>query len=344
MEVPGTVLAAYARSVVEYGLSRGCEAGDLAKALRQSPDWLDAADRRIPGLLFHQLLELGAMRTDDPNFGLNAGAGIKPGHYGVLGHLAMSCETLGQALTRHMKYQSLVATLGTATVRPGVEPGPETGTETGLRLAWETGAWTPARHIAEHNAAGWVCYARWITGRRLNPTAVRFRHAAPADTTVHRRLFGCPIHFDTPGNVIDFPADFLRVPLLQHDDGLREQMDRYADRLLEHLTDADGVVARVRQRVAQRLSAGRIDIADIAGELGMTTRTLQRRLAAEESRFADLVDAVRRESALRALDEGTHSLAEVAFLVGFSDQSAFQRAFRRWTGSPPGAFRQSGSG
>src|SRR5262249_980547 len=124
------------------------------------------------------------------------------------------------------------------------------------------------------------------------------------------------------------------------DAGLRAILDRQADALLARLPAATGLTARARRAVVQALPDGKLGVADIARRLGTSGRSLQRGLLAESTSFQELVSEVRCQLAIGHLQYGRMTTAEIAFALGFSEPSAFQRAFRRWTGKTPLAFRR----
>lgn len=331
MTAAATVSTAYVQSLLDYVTQHGGAVDDLLAAAGVT---LPGSDGRIGAADFAALFDAAETLLDEPDIGLRVGATIKPGHYGVLGYVAMSCATLGEAIKRHLRYQQLVADIGQATVTP-CEHGL-------LQLTWQTAA-MPTRHLAEQNLAGWVSYARWITGTDLDPVAAWFPHAHPASTALHDDLFRCPIRFDADTTALQFPSQYLGQRLVQADAGLRAQMDRYAQRLLGEFTADPPVVAQVRAYLRQHLSGEPATLAGAAAAVGVSARTLQRRLTEHDWTFNRLLDDTRRTLARQWVADPDLPLTEVAFLMGFTDASAFNHAFRRWFGTSPGAFRREAS-
>lgn len=182
---------------------------------------------------------------------------------------------------------------------------------------------------------------RQILGVRLVPREVTFRHDPPADDGPHRAFFGCAVTFGAPLDGVHLRAEQLTRRTLLGDEGLSAYLLAQLDDLRARAPERS-TVAAVRGAVADGLPDGRPSRARVAGRLGMSERTLQRRLAEDGASFQGVVADVRREAAEALLRSGGHSLAEVAFLAGFSDQSAFTRAFKRWTGTTPASFRPPG--
>ncbi|HYY42110.1 MAG TPA: helix-turn-helix domain-containing protein, partial [Pyrinomonadaceae bacterium] len=173
--------------------------------------------------------------------------------------------------------------------------------------------------------------------------SVSFQHPQPADTTEHRRIFRAPVHFDQPRNELVLDRALLALPLARADAGLCALLDRHAQELLARLPQRDDTTAQVRRLLSDALSGGDPNIAAVARQLGLSARTLQRKLRAEGTSYQDLLDLMRRDLARRYLQERDMAVCEVAYLLGFSGPSAFHRAFRRWTGVTPKEFRQAKS-
>jgi AraC-like DNA-binding protein len=174
---------------------------------------------------------------------------------------------------------------------------------------------------------------------------VYLKHKAPEDTAGHEAYFGCPVHFASDKDALRVSTKTLDSPNKVGDASIA----RFFDTLLEaEVSTLDATVPlerRVLDRVSTALSAGVPALSDVARDLGMSGRTLQRRLAEKDTTFQALVDEARRRLSLRLLrgdDEAT--LSEVTYMTGFSDQSAFTRAFKRWTGQTPGTFRATETG
>jgi AraC-like DNA-binding protein len=183
--------------------------------------------------------------------------------------------------------------------------------------------------------------ARQATGADFAPVEVRFRHGAPADPSEHRRLFRAPLRFESGMNGVVLRRDLLDAPLVKADAGLCAVLERHAAELLRRIPHATVLSERVRQLVAKDLASGVPSAGAVARGLSMSRRSLQRHLRADGTSHRDLVDTLRRELAMAYLAERRIAVAEVAFLLGFSEASAFHRAFKRWSGTTPAEYRRS---
>lgn len=195
------------------------------------------------------------------------------------------------------------------------------------------------RHIAEFSAASVLVLGRATTGTPMRATAVRFRHPAPARLSEHVRVFGVTPTFDARETEVELEATALDRAILDAQPGLVSYLDAYARDVIAKLPADDDLVSTVERAVASAMSRGVPDIEVVATQLGMGSRTLQRRLADAETGFQELVDTVRRSYAERYLADNRLALTEVAFLVGFAEPSNSHRAFRRWTVTTPAAYR-----
>lgn len=169
------------------------------------------------------------------------------------------------------------------------------------------------------------------------------RYSKPADDSEQRRVFGCPVHYGCERQSVRFPLFFLELPLMVGDSSSRGVLEIEARRRLDALTmplpDQGSEMADIKRLVASKLLGGPPSVDQAAAQLGVSVRTLQRRLGARRLTYGDVVDIARREMAYRLMQDETLSRVDVALLLGFSDQSAFHRAFRRWFDATPGEYR-----
>ena len=172
------------------------------------------------------------------------------------------------------------------------------------------------------------------------PIAIHFRHPAPSDLSAHHEYFGCPVHYDSDRDTVEVSQAHLSARNRLGDASISAFLDAHMDQELANLPDGDGLDRRVRSEVSQSLSEGLPSVNAVAARLGLSGRTLQRRLAGQGLAFQDLVDQARQELAEQLLRRTDYALVEVAFLTGFTEQSAFTRAFKRWRGQTPSRFRQ----
>ena len=280
-------------------------------------------DARIPHEAIERLLARGIELARDPDLGLHLAELVKPGAFDVLECIARTSPTLGDALRGLGRYHrvlhdawsmDLTVRDGFAIVQFGLPPP--------LRLS---------RAAAEFCMATLLLGARRIFGAELGVSEICFAHDAPEDMREHVRIFRTPVHFSAGRNAVRFAAEWLVTPLPGADHDVCAVLERHAKAMLERLPAARSYADQVQARILAELPRGAPTLAGAAKALGASPRTVRRRLAAEATSYQALLDALRKELALRYLDESL-SVEEVAYALGFSEPSAFRRAFRRWTG------------
>lgn len=185
--------------------------------------------------------------------------------------------------------------------------------------------------------------SREVSQRAFAPVAVYFKHGSPGDTSAHQAYFGCLVHYNADRDALEVSTESLSAPNRLGDASISEFFEAHLDNELAELAGHEGLERRVRIQISQALSEGVPTVARVAQRLAMSPRTLQRRLSQQGHAFQDLVDEARQELAERLLRRTDYALAEVAFLTGFSEQSTFTRAFKRWSGQTPASFRREGA-
>jgi AraC-like DNA-binding protein len=192
----------------------------------------------------------------------------------------------------------------------------------------------------EYAFASLMLTGRSASGRTHAPHMVEFAFEEPADTSEQTRVFQCPIRWGATRTAIAFSAGQLDTPLAHANPALSATLHRHAEQLLAGMSSSRTFASRVREHVVAALQTAEPTAEDVARGLKMSERTLRRRLQEDGTSFTDLVSDVRRELSLSYLNDQRLSLTEIAFLLGFSNVSAFHRAFRRWTGVTPSEHRR----
>lgn len=295
---------------------------------------LDAPDARVPLSALVAAWEAAAAITGDPAFGLHLGARLEVGPFDILDYLTRSSPDLGAGISAWVRYQRLLVDDVGFTLK-----AMPWGLRVGRRPRRAGLAYS--RHGVEYAMAGFVVRARQVTGAPLRPRDARLAVIRPeVSAAEYEAVLGVPPDLGAGVDELDLDAADLGLPLLHADAGLLGVLDRHARQALDALPPVGRTTDRVRHEVARRFSRREpVDLASVGTELRVGGRALQRALAAEGATWSGVVDEVRREVALTCLAERRLALGEVAWLLGFADPSAFHRAFVRWTGTPPGAWR-----
>lgn len=327
-----TVSTRSVRPVTERLRALGIDAAAVFASIGCDPALLDDPEGRIPHQMALALWREAAERSGDADFGLHAAEQIRPGVFDVLDYATRSSATLGEGLQRLVRYHRVLHDVAVVQMS-------DDGRQVKLAHALPDAAGVLPRHPAEFIVAAWLVVARQATGEDFAPLEVTFRHSPPSELAEHDRLFRAPIRFDSSANAIVFPNALLGLPLIKSDPGLCAVLERQLSEFLRAMPSASSLTARVRDVVTKDLSTAPPSAAAAARKLHMSRRTLQRQLQAERTNFTELVDGLRRELAARYLRQPDLAIAEVAFLLGFSEASAFHRAFKRWQGVTPAAYR-----
>lgn len=331
-----TVAASLVIDVVGYLQQRGCDPRAIFRAVGLDPASLDEPNARLDGAVMERLWVAGAELTGDPCLGLHTAEAYNPGALNIVGYVVFSCRTAADALNRLARY----AVLLNDGLRVSVsQDGDRTVCRCDAAAMADNYITRAPRQVMEAMAAGIVCTVRRLTRDRVEPVSVTFQHAAPADRREHDRLLGAHVAFAAAANSVVYAMADLAAPIISANPALLELFEQQAQALVEMLDRHGRVSRRVLDVLGAHVRGVVPEIGDVARDLAMSERSLQRQLHDEGTSFRALVDEFRRELALRHLAVPGTSATDVAFLLGFSEPAAFARAFRRWTGHAPGAFR-----
>jgi AraC-like DNA-binding protein len=291
-----------------------------------TPELVADADARMSPAQFCVAWAQATQLAADRALPLRVADATPAGAFGVVEYVCRAAPTLGEALRQWVRYLNLLD--------DAVEVGLVEDEEghACVRVLAESEAPAPASHE--------LCFAllaRQARGLCVAPVpalAVEFTHRAPGDLASWRRSFGAPVRFGAESTQLVFAAEALATPLRTSDPNLLEVLRRHADELQKRDRDAPPLTAQLKRILRAALRDGDADLEPCARRLGLTGRSLQRRLKDEGTSFNLVRESVRRELATRYLDDDL-SIAEISFLLGFSEPSAFFRAFKRWTGLTP---------
>ena len=306
---------------------------EILTAINLESDLLKDVDGYIFNHQFCELWQEFVHYSGDPCIGLALVEFAQPSTFGVLGYAANSSLNIGEALTRMARYIKLLH--GDAVVNFEVENQIARVTHT----------------LADPLIPSPVAFNQWVIANivlfirratRTNwvPLQVGFEHEQPEDISGYHSFFQAPITFEQSANELILDVGMLDLPCQNADSGLCAVLDHYAEDMLTKLPKSEGFLDNVRRLMSQELRGGDLSLTAIAKITGYAPRTLQRKLQQSGTSYYKLLDEMRRELSFYYLREEKIAVSEVAFLLGFSETSAFYRAFRRWTGVPPGEFRR----
>lgn len=324
----GTAAVWAARPALTALVERGIDPEPPLRAARLSRAALMAPDHRLPHRAVEQFWEEAARASGDASFGLHVAETLPRGSADIIEYLGSASATVGESFARLGRYVRIF--YDHSNVRLTVEPHQA---RIGFRAAY------PAAQFAEFSIALIVVRIRQWTGTDWVPDRARFQHARPDHDGELARLFRCPIELSAERNELVASPATLDLPHVNPDSRLLDILMRYADELLEALPARGDVAARASSAIARQIVASAPTLESIAQALRLNPRTLQRRLATQGLTFQSLLDEVRRGLALKYIGDAAISVAEIAYLLQFSESTAFARAFKRWTGDTPAQYR-----
>jgi AraC-like DNA-binding protein len=320
-----TVLAALTNAVLEAASALGLDAAALRAEASLEPELLADPDARVP-LARHLALWTAISRQP---VGGALGARLALGGLGVVGYALPHDETVGAALAFLDRQRALI--------HPDAVPRMELRAES---FAYVQTVPLPFARLIEPvdaQAAGITALLRVLAGPDVDPLAVALQR--PEGDLSQQRFHRCKVRWNAPAIEVEFARHVLARPLARADSRLFGYLARRAEELRAALPSEASYLARTRREIGVMLAQGEPTLALVAKRLAVSERTLHRRLAEEEARFGDLLDEARRERALLLLGDPTLSAAEVSGLLGYGEPSTFFRAFKRWTGETPRAYR-----
>lgn len=328
-----TVGAGYAKGLLDFAVSKQASLGALLERSQISPDDFADLDNRIPFGKFKALMRAGIELTKDPALALHFGEEVGFNELSVVGLVADACETIFHAFVEVNRYNGLVIQVDGVGVGPRFQLVPENG------KTWVVDGRTDPNSFPELTESGWarmVCGTRkFVPEGKLFVTEVHVTHSAPAYRAEYDRIFRVPTVFDSDRNALLIDDAFMFNKVARTTGYAFGVLSEHAKALLEDLEKATTTRGQVESRLIPILHKGEPGIEAVAKEMGLSRPTLYRKLKAEGITFERLLDDLRHKMALHYLTGKKVSVNETAYLVGFSDPSAFSRAFKRWTGTSP---------
>lgn len=323
----GHISGTYVRLLFEWLNDKGF---DAEKVLQHSCPDLDERVR-IPFDDWHAMLERSYQATKNPFFGLEVGSRITPRHLGVLGYVAYSCQTFGEALLRLQRFEDLVHAVNDMRINIDGDL---------MLLQWGAELGKTGEFADQTAQSVLISYIRYLLEPQLSPTWMSFINPTPSTTKPYEDFFACPVTFEAEFTTVAFPVAWLSKPINKPDPVLRDILDRQAESLLQQLPTNDEFITALRQAIHAAIHAATPSLEVAAMRMHCSPRTLQRRLDERGLKFQVLLDDARLQLAKHYLGKTKTPLSEIALLLGYAEQSAFNHAFKRWTQVTPKAWRE----
>ena len=294
---------------------------------------LDDPDARIERDTFIRLMLDVMQQTQDEFLGFGQGRKSKPGTFSMMAHAVINCSNLEKAVRRGIQFYELF----------------DLDVHTSLHRSEET-AWLEIHAdprldfrevIIESSLMLSLRFMSWLVGKAIEAQRVEFDFArvSTADDD-YKSVFTCPVTFESNANILVFSSDYLDLPLVQN----QLSLSRFLKDSLAQLIDGNihnvGLPAQIRAIISKEYGNNFPDFSEICEKLNMTPQTLRRRLKEGNTSYQEIKDTIRKDASIYYLSQPELSIDEIALLMGFSEASSFHRAFKKWTGKTPSAYRR----
>jgi AraC-like DNA-binding protein len=333
--IVGTVAISLVRAIVDELARTGHDAGPVLERAGIDPSQLDDPYARVDRECCKRLNLLALETTGDAAFGLHMGEHASLAAFSVAGHMVAQCRTIREALDVIIRYYRLVADAAPPSLV-------EDGDVARFRYEFVRSREPRVDRIRAEFGLTQILYAaRQFFGPSIAPLETWFEHEAPDYVAEYQRIFGGTARFGMPHTGFVMPRALLDAQQLYHDRELLRVLKEEADRWLERLGTAPGMAGRIRRLLVEGFPAIRPEMKAVARKLGMSERSLRRRLQSEGVSFQEIAGGAMGEVARALLRDPSKTIQETAYLLDFSDPSSFHRAFKRWTGETPAEYRKA---
>lgn len=329
---PGTIAICFVAAALQSVHGRDLNAHELLANVGLSSSLLQVPQARVSAKHYGALWRAIAAALDDEFFGQDSRR-MKVGSFAMLCHSVLSCKTLGRALQRSLRFYALILDDISGTAERDAK-------EARIVLHERVAGASPrvfAHELLLMLLHGVSC---WLVGRRIPILRTEFSYAEPAHSAEYRLMYCMDLRFNRPNTLLAFEASYLDLPVLQNERSAKEFLRTAPEGILLKYKNGSSLTARVRRRLRQFLPGTVPDFEQLADEMRMTSATMRRRLHEEGESYQSIKDQLRRDLAISFLSHSNRSVMDIAVELGFSERSAFHRAFRKWTGAAPGEFRR----
>lgn len=332
------VVLGYIRPLFKYLSAKDQALAPYLEKLGLQESQLNQFDIQCSDLAVSELFDWAAEQLDDPNLGLHAGTHIHLANIGLIGQLILTCGRARQVLDLQARYHNLMGD-------GSIQHYEFVDDQVIIHMRRPEGLKNFGRQYYEFSLASWMTLAHSIVADSYHPSRVEFPVTAPNDKTEAERFFGCPINYAVGDEMrVIIPGKFAEIELFADDPELRQSLETMANKRLLALqgqqSDADPLIARLKQGISAQLMYGTPTMEQIAPQLDLSVRKLQRELTQRKHKFSELIDLVRKQQVERFLKDPDVSLVDAALMLGFAEQSSFQRAFKRWFDATPADYRR----
>ncbi len=327
-----TVSEHFVRAALSGAERKGFNTIQMLRSAGIPPELLQGKRIRVTGAQYTRLMQVLWNTMQDEFMGF-AEQRSKPGTFATMCHLAIHCHNLAGVFYRAQHFYSLFENPVNVVLH-------RDGDEARLEIESESSLHDPYHFLAESLLVIWHRFSCWLVGQRIELLGAYFDYPRPAHADEYRHLFHCPLAFDQPKTGLRFHARYLSLPVIRDELEMKAFLRSSPADLLARPDDSNSYTASIRAIIGRDFSRAIPDFETIATRLNMSPQTLRRRLREENTSFQEIKDNLRRDVAIYHLTRRDYAINEIAHRVGFTEPSTFHRAFKKWTGLTPGAYRE----
>ena len=327
-------LIPFSRALEEHGLN----INDALSHCRITPSIMADQESRIAADKFAEIVTYANKQLKRDDFAIEVAKHFYPSMFHALGYAMMSSTSLHDALERIARYKRVVSNTCTLNV---VEEGDLLYFSMDVARYEDSGRTVLAPCLIEIFLGTMVTFARELVGKHVSPTALHLMTAMQTNNDQHlNTFFNCPIEYNAARNCLIFSRDVADKKLLVGNTLITQVHEKMLDDLLSRI-NKDDLIYLIKKKIYQALPMGAPAQSQIAQEMGMSLRNLQRKLGERGTSYKELLETTRKKLALEYIQQRHLSFSEIGYLVGFSSVGNFNRAFKRWTSCTPGEYRNA---
>lgn len=313
-----------------YGMKRA----NVLKAISISPSVLESPDNRLTADEVKRIFQEAVRLTNNDSIGLSMGVFLSKSFSNILGYVLMNCNTLGEAAEKYCRYEKIVDSTSITDVY----------TEDSfviVNIKTLDKALINNRQFSDYKISGLLSYIKILTGKSIPIKEVNFTHPKPQDTSEYEKIFQCPVYFKKETNSLVLNKLIMRLPIIEPNVTLLKLFEKTAQETLDSLEDNEPYSKKVAHIILNEMNIAVPSIEAVSRKLTISVRTLQSHLNKEQTSYTMIVNEIRKDMAMHCLKDKKVSIEEIAYVLGFSEASAFHRAFKKWTSLTPNEFRAS---